>query len=369
MLERLVDATLADPLAAARDHAARGGRVIGYATCGVPVEIIEGAGAFPLHLPWNVDAPTPRADRYMESLFERGLRSAFDRWLAGDFAFLDAVVLPRTHDTAQRIYYYADELLRTGELSGPRPLLFDLQKIPRESSVRYGVAAARRLCAELGVNEALLPPAIERANRRRAAFAMLAERTARGEFHAAWTARVLRAALHADPRTFDDALADALAVPSQPERISPRILLAGSVPPDERLHRAIDAGGGVLAAEATLFGAARHGRAIEPPTVAAGAPVPDAIERVVRAYHAGVPSIRDFAPWIGDALDAVEGRADGIVLWLVEEDEGLVWQVPKLLARAREASVPVLELQRQEWGASADTTARIAAFVRGVSRR
>jgi len=78
-LEALVAATLADPLAAARAHAAGGGRVIGYYTCNVPVELILAAGAFPLHLPHRTDGRTPRADVYMEPLLDRALRSAFDR--------------------------------------------------------------------------------------------------------------------------------------------------------------------------------------------------------------------------------------------------------------------------------------------------
>lgn len=362
--ERLVDATLADPLAPARAHAAGGGRVIGYATCNVPVEFIEAAGAFPLHLPAQVDAPTPLADRFMEALFERGLRSAFDRWLAGDFAFAEAIVLPRSHDTAQRVYYYADELLRTGQLAGPRPLLFDLQKIPRESSVRYGVAAARRLCAELGVRGDRLEPAIERANRRRAAFATLAARAAAGAYGPRFVARALRAALYAAPAEFDAALAAELAsgaaVGTAPTRQGPAIVLAGSVPPDERLHAAIEAAGGRLAAEATLMGAGRHG-----PAIVAGS---DPVESVTRAYHAGVPSLRDFDGWVEGALSGAAAPPDGVVLWLVEEDEALVWQAPRLVARAQAAGIPVLELTRQDWRADADVLGRIEAFVRGARR-
>ena len=76
-----------DPLAAARAHKAGGGRVVGFMSNNVPVELIHAAGCFPLQLPPAPREPTPLADAYMEVLFDPLVRSVFEgvaynsRWL------------------------------------------------------------------------------------------------------------------------------------------------------------------------------------------------------------------------------------------------------------------------------------------------
>jgi hypothetical protein len=354
-LAQLVTATLADPLAAARAHAAAGGRVIGYYTCNVPPELLLAAGAFPLYLPHRVDGATPRADRYMEPLFDRALRSAFDAWLAGEFAFLDVVVLPRSQDSAQRAYYYVEELIRTGQLSGPRPLLFDLLKVPRPESARYTLASARRLASELGVGHDRLLAAIGRVNGRRRLLARLAQRMATGTLpDAPSVTNVLAAGLYAEWSEFDAALADWLDLPSRSGRAAPRIALLGSAPPDERLQQAIASAGGATSAMHHPLGPDRHG-----PLIETGG---DPLDAVSGSYHAHVHSVRDFGTPLAAAL-AGEERPDGAVLWLTEEDDALAWQVPAVVRRANGLGLPLLALVRQDWLADATTLAAVGAFV------
>lgn len=359
-LESLVAATLRDPLAAARRHAAGGGRVVGYVSCNVPVELILAAGAFPLHLPHALAPATPHADRYMEPLFDRAIRSVFEQWLAGDFDFIDTIVLPRSLDSAQRTYYYAEELRRRGKLGGPAALLFDLQKVPRASSEAYSVRAAAALAASLGAAHGQLAAAIAQVNVRRRSFATLDARRRGGAVPSgSFVESVLRAALYAEPEAFDAALASWLAEAEQPPVARRRILLAGSVPPDGRLHAAIDAGGGLVVGETHTLGIDRHG----PPIDGSG----DALETIGRAYHRHVPSVRDFAHRLEHGLGEAGPAPQGIVLWLCEEEDALVWQVPALKKRAAAAGMPLLALTRQDWLASAATLDGISAFVREIA--
>ena len=358
-LDRLVAEGLADPLAAARAHAAEGGRVIGYWSANVPLELLLAADAFPLHLPHFGLESTPRADHYLEPLFDRALRAAFDRWLAGDFDFLQAIVLPRSLDSAQRVYYYAEELRRTGLLSGPPVWLFDLQAIQRPSSAAFTLRRARQLAEQLGVAPAMLEEGIGRMNRRRLLLQRLAARQQAGRIpDAGFTSRVLQAAQYAPFDAFDAALEAWLQAPSGSSAGTERgIVLAGSTPADDAIHAAVGAGGGLVLQERHLSAADRHG-----PPVPTGKP--DPLAAIAGVYHSGVPSMRRIGVQLADAVaPAAECRAAGLVLWLTEEDEAFAWQVPALLERAATARLPVLALARQPWRVPATTAERIRRFV------
>jgi hypothetical protein len=54
--------------------------------------------------------------------------------------------------------------------------------------------------------------------------------------------------------------------------------------------------------------------------------------------------------------------ASGVLLWFVEEDEGIVWEVPRQIERLRKAGLPVLSLTRQPWDADAACLAAVAGF-------
>lgn len=359
-LTRLVADTLAAPLDAARRHAAAGGRVVGHWSANVPTELLLGAGAFPLHLPWFPAGATPLADRYVEPLFDRGLRAAFEQWLGGALDFLDAIVLPRSLDSAQRIYYYAEELRRTGLLRGPAVHLYDVQQIPRASSADFTLRRTRELAAALGVSASDLARAVRGMNRRRRLFARLAQRQREGRLpEPSFAAAALRAAQFAPFDAFDAALEAWLE--SAPGDVLPAwtrgVVLAGSAPPDEALHRAVGAGGGMVLAEAHLGAAHRHGPELDETA--------DPLEAIAHAQHALVPSMRRFGLALGQAVQlARECGAGGAVLWLTEEDEAYAWQVPAALQAADVAGLKVLALTRQAWQPEAATTERIAEFVR-----
>ena len=122
---------------------------------------------------------------------------------------IDAVVLSRADDSVQRSYYYLCELKRTAGVRGPQPLVFDVAKIPRPSSLAHTHAAIERLAEELGCDLKELPAAIETRNRRRALLARLAVvRATPRPPPGSGTAQLLRAADLLPPAEFDAALAD-----------------------------------------------------------------------------------------------------------------------------------------------------------------
>ena len=126
----------AQPYAAALAAKREGRKVVGVVSNNVPVELIHAAGALPVQLAPR-EGPTPRADAYMEALFDPTMRSVFEQLVAGELDFLDAVALPRCVDSAQRIYYYLSELERTRAAKLPGAILYDVQKLPHETNRRY----------------------------------------------------------------------------------------------------------------------------------------------------------------------------------------------------------------------------------------
>jgi hypothetical protein len=347
-LEQTLQTVLAEPQAAARG-------AIGYVGPGIPIDLLLATGHPSLHLPWRLGRATPVADRYLESSFPGWARSLLQDWADGCFDPLDCVVFSRGDDGAQRLYYYLRELRRRGQIHGPEPLIFDLALIPRASSERHTASAVRALAARFGVDDAGLRRGIAHANSRRALFAALeADRGAGGALYE----RIARASLFAD---CDAALRTALAGDALP-RGAPagRVLLAGSVPPDDRLHLAVDATGWSITGEAHEQGLTRLGAelAVTDATDPAGA-----IACHLRAFARGARAFFDRSAAL--LADAARVRADAVILWLAREDEGLAWHLPAQRAALAQAGTPVLCLAERDWD-DRDAGTPIIQFIRSL---
>jgi len=343
-----IDAILADPLAPARGAA----RAVGYVGFDVPIDLLLAPPIHAVHLPWRAAASFPNAGRWLESGFPDWSRAILEDWTAGRFDFLDKVIFTRGDDAAQRLYYYICELQRRGDIGGPEPLIFDIARIGRETSVGRTVRSVRRLADRIGLSEDDLRAGIARANARRARFAQW---EAAREGDGAAYARIARASLYAP---VDELLGDG---------VKPRpagkggVLLAGSVPPDETLHEAVEAAGWSVTGEANDLSLMRHGPAV--PTD--GDPA-EAIGRQAQALPLGARSFANRGPIVVEA--ARRARAGAVILWYVEEDEAQVWQIPAQVEELAAAGIPTLVLTRRKWSGGDDTVARIQDFLKEQSR-
>ena len=264
-LDELLARSLAQPTGYARAHVATGGRAIGFIGADVPVELMLDANTFPLSLSGAADRPTPLADRYLEPSFAPLERSVAEQWLAGELEFLSGIVLSRARDSSQRLYYYICELQRRGACPGPAPFLYDIAKIKRPTSLAYTTTATRRLAEALGSDPTRSQHSIEIRNRRRSLLGRLQH--LRGDHRpppGSFVERVLRSSDQCDALVFDGAL-DAWIRGWQPHdrgMPQPRFVLAGSMPPDERLHLAVEGAGGMIVAEFGDHAVSRFGDSI-----------------------------------------------------------------------------------------------------------
>jgi hypothetical protein len=329
---------------------------IGCVGVDLPVEVLLASGRPFGHLPWRADGHTPWADQWLESGFPGWTRSILEQWHAGAFDHLARVVFSRADDASQRLFYYVRELQRRGLLGGPATLVFDMALVRRESSLAHTSAAVLDLAGALEVPADALPAGIERANRLREA---MQGWQARREQDGPWFEKLARAALWSDASRWIDDVTPPGADAAPAAR---RILLAGSFPPDVRLHQAVEQGGASVLAEAHVHGLLRLG----PPVPAHDAAPEQVIARALTAASTAPRAFLDRGAWIVERARAA--RADAVVLWLTREDEALAWQLPAMRRALHDAGIVTLELAATQWLAPAEVLERIAAFCRETGR-
>jgi benzoyl-CoA reductase/2-hydroxyglutaryl-CoA dehydratase subunit BcrC/BadD/HgdB len=360
-----IQAVLDDELRAARLAKARGQAVVGVLSNNVPVELIHAAGAFALQLPTAPLPVTALADQYLERAFDPQARSALERLLRGDFALIDLLVLPRSVDSFQRLYYYLCELRRSFGLQLPEPFLYDILQTPWPTSDQYSHAStlelARRLAAltgrPLGVTQ--LAHSIASYNRVRERLTeVLAWRhripcRLRGER----AHMLLTAATRLAPEEFSAALAGCSEdVPGS----RTRVLLAGSAQDTPALHRLIAAAGGEVVCDYHWRGDLLFG----PPIEEQG----DPFEAVSRHYQRHSFSARTFAPPADRLRELREftehSRADCAVFYYHAEDDALCWDYN---AQREAIGLPTLLLSIQPYAPDPALLTPLREFLRGLA--
>jgi hypothetical protein len=139
------------------------------------------------------------------------------------------------------------------------------------------------------------------------------------------------------------------------------VLLAGNAPPDERIHLTLETRGVTIVGE-------RNDAQLFPPDGADA--VADSIEAIATRHHERRSTAQTWLRSPATLLDAArEARADGVVIWMIEEEETLVWELPAQARTLDAAGIPTLILTRQAWDIGADTLNRIAQFADELKER
>jgi benzoyl-CoA reductase/2-hydroxyglutaryl-CoA dehydratase subunit BcrC/BadD/HgdB len=347
-----------DPLHCARKASQQEQRIVGYVGADIPVELIFAANALPLRLRAVPNRATPHADTYLESSFHPEVRAIAEQWLRGDLHFVDAVVFPRSDDSAQRLYYYLCELQRAKRCGGPTPLLFDVSTIARATSREYTLDSLRRLADVLRTDTAALKVAIERTNQRVQLLGELNTLRTQERPPLGSESYAVRHAAELDwTINFDSALGSWLSTASR-QRDRKRIVLAGSAPPDICIHIAVESVGGIIVREVTESQDFAQLSTIDP------------FATIAQRHHMRLTPAQEMLRSANYLVDqAHSAHADGVILWAIDEDEALPWEVARQTAALKSAEIPVLTLTRQRWHADTDTLDCIAEFARTLERR
>jgi len=227
------------------------------------------------------------------------------------------VLFSRADDSAQRLYYYLCELQRRGLVGGPEPVIVDIAKVPRASSIAHTADSVRQLAGRLAVCEADLVSAIDAGNAERRSVA-----------------------------------------PAEPaERIC---TLAGTPPPDHRLHQAAEGTGFTIRGDTLAQTWTQLGAIVGPG---------DVYVALARQLHADPAGPRSFADPGAALTGAVaDAGAQAVVLWQTEEDEAQAWHLPAQRRALEEAGIPALVMTRRDWLAQDGVTGEITAFLQGLGR-
>jgi hypothetical protein len=232
--------------------------------------------------------------------------------------------------------------------------VFDVARIPRESSRRYTAAALRALASRLGIDQAAWERGVQTANEWRRLFADIrAQRRGLGSRYE----RLVRASLYTDPRE--------LLLGWQPPDFDPArrgIVLAGSTPPDDRLHLAVEQAGWTIIEELHDRGLRRLGDAVSP----TAQDLPRAVADTWLEHHFAA---RDFSNPAATLIEAVQRtQAAAAILWCTREDEALAWQVAAQRIALERAGIPALVLVARSWNLDDGAVQEIQSFLERIAR-
>jgi len=287
----------------------------------IPLDILLATGRYAGPLTWSTDRETLRADGWLEAKFAPWARSILEDWADGRFDALESVIFSRSDDNSHRLYYYVCELQARGLIGGPRALVFDVARLRRGASRAHMIAQVHKLAAHFELDEATLERGIALAN------------GVRGERAAA----------------------------PPPTASAPICLIAGTAPPDRRLHDMARAAG--WRGEGQTLGDLWRD-----PGDVVNAHSGDPARAIGSQLHARQTGPRgQYDPARRVVEDARAAGARAAILWYTEQEEALVWHLPAQRRALEDAGLPVLSLTRRDWAARDGVERDIHDFLKGLT--
>lgn len=344
--------------------------LIGYLSCNVPVELVRAAGAVPFEILGRPDDGFALSDAYLEPCFDGHLRAVAERFLRGDFAEFDLVIVPRSSEGMLQLYYYLTEIQRREPRFRVPPLhLFDLLHTPYRSTARYVRAEVERLRTRLeavmggAISDAQLREEIARSQARLARYAGLREVRAQRPAQVSGTTSLAIFGSQGtnDRDAYDAALEALLASPASFE--GPRLMVKGSAQHSLRLYRELEAQGTVVVADDHLSGELGADGSFDTSL----APM----DALAHRYHRHSSSIRSFPQASADAafIARVKDRGvDGVVFCYDDTDDTYGWEYPDQKRALDDMKIPSLLLTGQRFFEAQDQGACIEPFIGAVKK-
>lgn len=341
-----------DKCRAAREWQDSGKKVAGYLSNTIPIELIHAANIMPFHLFGEPTRPTPLADLYMEPSFDPITRSIFDKILAGDFYFLDAIILPRTSDALHRLYYYLCELKRQDKgYPIPDPFLIDLLHSPWYSSARYNRTRliefqdylAERVGSE--IQPETVSESIKTYNRARRLLGQFTRERARlpRSVKSAVSYAVYSAARSLPIEEFCELTTELVdQFGAMAPETGRRLVITGNGIDVPDLHELFDQLDATVVGDYHSYGnhflVGQVDESQEP------------IAALSEHYHRETRSCRTFRPDPHELLDfAKQQQADGILFYYIEKEEALTWLYPKQKQVAEADGIKTVLLSEQPY--------------------
>ncbi len=327
----------------------------------VPWEILRAAGYAPRLMEAD-SGPTPYADRFMESVFDRRIRVIFDRLWGGAWKQFELVVVSRASEQEHKLYLYLREAARLHGMNAiPKLYLYNLLHTRTPESFTYGLERTRAMVREFEVKEDGLLQSILEGNRARAAVREILIRRREGRLEGSVALRMIRAFYSESRDRFPDNVhAQLPGLELQAPAQRPRILIKGAPLDDDALHRLVETNGGYVLAEDDWRGSRAAG---EQDIRIDNDPVAAIFEKYF--YDTVSPRVHpavEADSWFRREIET--GAVDGVLFYLPLEDDVAGWDYPRHLDLLRTRSVPSLLVR-----SVAEAAAPVSAFVQNLRRR
>ncbi|GAB1263356.1 2-hydroxyacyl-CoA dehydratase subunit D [Aurantivibrio infirmus] len=361
-----IQSIINDRRSQARKWKSKGGKVVGYLSNNIPLELIEAAGMMPFHLNGDPKQNTEHADEFMEPAFDPITRVIFDSLLKGDFEFVDLILLPRSNDAQQRLYYYICEIQRKHpHYKLPPVFLVDLLSSPRATTEKHNLLKFKEFLTflesftESVIDEQKISAAIKSYNLVRNQLREFnhyradpnSALSSLDAYHAysatqCLTVEDLTQALTKILATLEEKLKlktrDDLEVGTKK-----RFILAGNGVDHPDLHRFLDSLGATVAGDYHSYGnhflVTQINEEIDP------------LEAITEHYYRDTKSSRSFNFDPEEIVRfAKQQNASGILFHYLKKEEAITWLYPKQQLAAKEHGLKVVMLPEQDYETKTD---------------
>ncbi|MFC1867274.1 2-hydroxyacyl-CoA dehydratase subunit D [Thermodesulfobacteriota bacterium] len=339
---------------AAREWKAKGGKVAGYFCDKVPEEMILAAGFFPLRLsgdPWH---STEAADKYTEPFYEGFVRSMFSMLLAGQYDFLDFLIIPHSRDSILGLYAILQEVQGFDpDLELPELYLFETLHTRFYLTGLYNRDRVRDLKKKLErwsgkeISNESISQAIAVVNENKALLKKAAELRATEPPHLSGTEalQIIGSSIFMLKDEHNKLLTRFLEEADKlPERDGMRLFVTGSPMDNLQFYELVESCNAVIVGEDSCWGK----RYADDPVATSL----DPLEAIADRYHLKSP-----CPWMYPMAlrpkyclqKSLEAKAQGAVFFIDEWDYAQAWDYPDLKEALEANGIPTVCFKKQKY--------------------
>jgi len=342
---------------AAREWKAKGGKVVGYISDDVPVEMIHAAGFFPFRMSGDPAGGTEEADKYSETFLDPSARSILNGLLTGKYDFLDFMIIPHHSDAVLKLYHQLWWIHRVNPaVTFPPVYLFDVLHTPFLTSalfVRERLSELKEQLEEWSgrkISNDALSHAIAVGNENRAllsnvAALRIAEKPRISGVEALQIIGTSAFMLKEEHNRLLLRFLD--GAPHLPEREGSRIFIEGSDLDHLQFYELVESCGAVIVAEDSNWGNRVFADLVDESA--------DPMEALADRYHARPSRLRTQSSDQRVSFcvrQAVDAKAEGVIFYLFEWDPALAWDQPDQKKALEEKTIPSICFSDQKYALS-----------------
>ena len=361
---------------AAKEWKKRGGKVVGYISHNIPVEMIIAAGLFPFRMSGDPMRITEVGDKTMEYFFDPVVRSQYDMLLTGQYDFLDLLVIPHSNDSVFKLYYYLMEAKRIEpSLKLPDVYLFDMLYTRWLSTGLYNRDRVRNFKEKLEelsgkeISNGSLASAISTVNENRVLLKRISDLRKEDppRISGVEALQIIGSSMFMSKEEHNKLLKEFLSRADQlPSKDGVRISVEGSPVDDLQFYELVESCGATIVTEGHTWG----DRYSDGPVDTSIEP----LEAIAEKYHLRSPSPRIYPRVEGEQhclKIAEDSKVQGVIFFFLEWDDMPAWQYPEQKKALEDNCIPTLCLRMQKYHLSdtQEPKSTIESFIKEISNR